>query len=105
MKTPKQKGHQLRSVEISCHAADARSVFLAGTFNSWAPRRLPNETSRRRNVARELTTRTGDLRLQILVDGEWVCKPGMDELNPTLMSDGDCVPSVYGTANRRLEVD
>ena len=41
MKTPKQKGHQLRSVEISCHAADARSVFLAGTFNSWAPGACP----------------------------------------------------------------
>lgn len=41
---------------------------------------------------------------KFLGDGEWACKPGLDEVDPTLLNEADCVPNVYGTANRRLEI-
>jgi 1,4-alpha-glucan branching enzyme len=37
MNTAKEKEHGLESVEVSYHAPDAGSVFLAGTFNAWDP--------------------------------------------------------------------
>jgi 1,4-alpha-glucan branching enzyme len=46
----------------------------------------------------------GIYEYKFLVDDEWVCKPGVDELDPTLLSDPNCVPNVYGTANRSVEV-
>ena len=46
----------------------------------------------------------GAYEYKFLVDDEWVCKPGVDELDPTLLNDADCVPNSYGTANRRIEV-
>jgi len=46
----------------------------------------------------------GIYEYKFLVDGQWVCKPGMDEHDPTLLSEADCVVNAYGTANRKLEV-
>jgi len=104
MKKAKQKGHSLGSVEISRHAPDAGSVFLAGTFNVWDPSACPMKrvTGGMWQVTLQLTP--GVYEYKFWVEGEWVCKPGVDELDPTLLSDSDCVPNVYGTANRRVEV-
>lgn len=104
MKTPKQKSHQLMSVEISCHAPDALTVFLAGTFNAWAPNACPMKRAAEELWHVTLQLAPGTYEYKFLVDGEWVCEPGVDEPDPTLLSETDCVPNVYGTANRRLEV-
>lgn len=101
MKKEKQKGHSLRPVEISCHAPDARDVFLAGTFNGWIPARAQCKGPQREcggqpyNLRRAFTSTNSWWT-------KWVCKPGKDELDPTLLREEDCVSHVYGTANRRV---
>ncbi|MDX1926173.1 MAG: hypothetical protein SFV81_06635 [Pirellulaceae bacterium] len=30
-----------KPVEVSCHAFDAQTVFVAGTFNDWRPEATP----------------------------------------------------------------
>ena len=104
MKRAKRQGRSLRSVEISCHAPDAQSVFLAGTFNAWDPSARPMKKATEGMWRSTLQLAPGVYEYKFLVDGEWVCKPGVDEIDPTLLSDSDCVPNVYGTANRRVEV-
>jgi 1,4-alpha-glucan branching enzyme len=104
MKKPKQKSHHFRSVEISCHAPDARNVFLAGTFNAWIPSACPMKRAAEGMWRLTLQLAPGIYEYKFFVDGEWVFKPGVDEVDPTLLSEADCVPNVYGTANRRLEV-
>ena len=104
MNTAKQKDHSLESVEISCHALDAGSVFLAGTFNAWDPSACPMQRAAGGVWRATLQLAPGIYEYKFLVDGKWVCKPGVDELDPSLLSDLDCVPNVCGTANRRVEV-
>ena len=104
MNTAKEKEHGLESVEISCHAPDAGSVFLAGTFNAWDPSACPMESAAEGTWLVTLQLAPGVYEYKFLVDNEWVCKPGVHELDPTLLSDSDCVPNVYGTANRRVEI-
>jgi 1,4-alpha-glucan branching enzyme len=104
MKTAKQKDHGLESVEIACHAPDVGSVFLAGTFNAWDPSACPMERAAEGMWLVTLQLAPGVYEYKFLVDDGWVCKPGVDELDPSLLSDSDCVPNVYGTANRRVKV-
>jgi 1,4-alpha-glucan branching enzyme len=104
MNTAKEKEHGLESVEISCHAPDAGSVFLAGTFNAWDPSTGPMERAAEGIWRVTLQLAPGVYEYKFFVDDEWVCKPGMDELDPSLLSNSGCVPNVYGTANHTVEV-
>ena len=103
MKTPKQENSQLTSVEVSCHAPDARTVFLAGAFDAWDPSACPMKRDAEGLWRTTLDQASGIYEYKFLVDDEWVCKPGVDELDPALC-EADCVPNMYGTANRRLEI-
>jgi Glycogen recognition site of AMP-activated protein kinase len=47
---------------------------------------------------------TGSYEYKFVVDGKWVCEPGVDEFDPKLVGSPDCVPNVYGTVNRKLDV-
>jgi 1,4-alpha-glucan branching enzyme len=104
MRKAKKQGHPLRSLEISCHAPEAQTVFHAGTFNDWSPSACPMKKTAEGSwhVTQQLAP--GVYEYKFLVDGEWVCKLGVDEFDPTLLSDRNCVPNVHGTANCRLEV-
>jgi 1,4-alpha-glucan branching enzyme len=104
MKKARQNGDSLRSVEISCQAPDAQSVFLTGTFNAWDPSACPMKRAVGGMWRVSLQLAPGVYEYKFLLDGEWVCKPGVYELDPMLLGEADCVPNVYGTANRRVEV-
>ena len=47
---------------------------------------------------------SGSYEYKFVVDGRWVCEPGVDEFDPKLVGSPDCVPNVYGSLNRKLEV-
>ena len=104
LETLERKGAHLRSVEISCHAPNAQGVFLAGTFNAWTPSACPMKRDAEGLWRTTLDLAPGTYEYKFLVDDEWACKPGLDELDPTLLCEADCVPNVYGTVNRRLEI-
>jgi Glycogen recognition site of AMP-activated protein kinase len=51
-----------------------------------------------------LTLPTGSYEYKFVVDGRWVCEPGVDEFDPKLIGSPDCFPNVFGSMNRRLDV-
>jgi 1,4-alpha-glucan branching enzyme len=75
MKRATQKGRSLRAVEISCHAPDARDVFLAGTFNGWDPSACSMKRAAQGMWRATLQLAPGIYEYKFLVDGKWVCKP------------------------------
>lgn len=105
MAKPNQKREELKVVEISCSTSNAREVFVAGTFNNWHPNLTPMESKGGGVWSTTLRLKPGTYEYKFLIDGEWSCKPGLHEFDPSLSELPDCVHNVYGTMNRKLEVD
>lgn len=82
-KTTRHKG--IQSTRFSCPAADAKAVFLAGTFNKW----------------NAVDLKPGRYEYKFVVDGAWCCGPGHDGDDHECP---ECVPNSFGTKNRVLEV-
>jgi len=87
-------------VKFSCHAPEADSVFIAGTFNDWNPEQLPMERKEEGHWEADLDMKVGSYEYKFVVDSEWVCMPGCDDECPC----SDCVWNEHGTINRVLEV-
>ena len=103
MKKKEERGH-LQSVEITCAAPDAREVSIGGTFNDWDASRTPMSKSADGTWRVMLRLPAGSYEYKFVVDGKWVCEPGVDEFDPKLAGSPDCVPNVYGSWNRKLDV-
>ena len=103
MKKNEHRDH-LKSVEISCLAPDAQEVSVGGTFNGWDPTRAPMSRTADGTWHITLKLEPGTYEYKFLVDGNWCCKPGVDESDPQLLDSADCVPNVFGSMNRKLEV-
>ncbi|HNO78151.1 MAG TPA: glycogen-binding domain-containing protein [Phycisphaerae bacterium] len=98
MKTKTEK--KQKETDISCTAPDAKSVFVAGTFNDWDPKATPMKQSGDGKWIARIDLASGRHEFKFIVDGEWCCAPGCE---------GDhvcahCVPNDCGTMNRVLEV-
>lgn len=96
------KKPHLKPIEISCHAPEANTIFVAGTFNDWKTdatalhNHLPNS-----KWAVTLPLPKGHHEYKFLVDGKWCCEPGIPDES---RDDSTCVHNSYGTMNRVLEV-
>lgn len=90
----------VNTVNISCHAPEAGSVFVAGTFNDWNPEQFPLEGMEEGHWQTSLDLKAGRYEYKFVVDGQWICMPGCEEkcLCP------DCVWNEHGSMNRVLEV-
>ncbi len=89
-----------KAATISCTAPDAKSVFVAGTFNDWNPECAPMKRSEDGQWSANFDLIPGRYEFKFIVDGEWCCAPGCE---------GDhvcakCVSNDCGTMNRVLEV-
>jgi 1,4-alpha-glucan branching enzyme len=104
MSKAKQATVTTKSVAISCAAPLAKEVFVAGTFNDWNPSANPLAKESDGTWAIKLRLPIGDYEYKFIVDGQWRCKPDVDEFDPALWSDEDCVKNVHGTLNRKLIV-
>ena len=100
----KKERHHLKSVEISCFAPDAQEVSIGGTFNGWDPSRTLMSKSADGTWRVILQLPAGSHEYKFVVDGKWVCEPGVDEFDPKLVGSPDCVANVFGSMNRKLEV-
>ncbi|MBI3476406.1 MAG: glycoside hydrolase family 13 [Acidobacteria bacterium] len=103
MKKEKERDH-LKSVEITCLAPEAQEVLVGGTFNGWDPSQTPMRESADGIWRVMLQVPTGSYEYKFVVDGKWVCEPGVDEFDPKLVGSPDCVPNVFGSMNRKLQV-
>lgn len=96
-----KKNHS-KTVELSCQAPEAKSVFVAGTFNDWKPdvtplhNHLPNG-----KWAVSLPLPRGHHEYKFVIDGQWCCEPGCEH---EYSGCPKCVPNDFGTMNRVLEV-
>jgi 5'-AMP-activated protein kinase regulatory beta subunit len=96
-----KKSHS-RSVEFSCHAPQARAVFVAGTFNEWKPDAVPLRPDLQNGTwTVRLPLPQGRHEFKFVVDGEWCCEPGCEH---EYRGCPKCVPNEFGTMNRVLEV-
>ena len=97
MKKPKSK-----PVEFSCHAPQAKAVFVAGTFNDWKPNAAPlhNHLPNGKWTV-TLSLPPGRHEYKFVVDGQWCCEPGREH---EYQGFANCVPNDFGTMNRVLEV-
>lgn len=103
MKRKKERDHP-KSVEITCFAPDAQEVFVGGTFNGWGPRQTPMRKNADGTWRVTLQLPSGCHEYKFVVDGKWVCEPGVNEFDPKLIGSPDYVPNVYGSMNRKLDV-
>lgn len=96
------KKNQSKSIEFSCHAPEAKAVFVAGTFNGWkvnaAPLRLD---SAKGHWTGTLQLPPGHHEFKFVVDGRWCCEPGCEQ---KFRDCPKCVANDLGTMNRTLEV-
>ena len=92
---------ELSATTFSCHATNAKSVFLAGTFNGWDPTVTPMQKNDDGEWSIQLTLAPGLYEYKFVVDGEWCCEPGQADLDTAAP---DCVPNSFGTMNRQLHI-
>ena len=95
---------QLRPVELSCFAPDAQQVCVGGTFNGWDASTTPLKKAAGGVWWVMLQLSPGTHEYKFVVDGTWICEPGVDESDPKLRDSADYVPNVHGSMNRKLEV-
>lgn len=91
-----------KPVEFSCHAPEAKAVFVAGTFNDWKPDAAPlhNHLPNNKWIV-TLPLPPGRYEYKFVVDGHWCCEPGREDEYQSYIK---CVPNDFGTMNRVLEV-
>lgn len=59
--------------EFTCQAPDAKSVYLAGTFNDWSESGTPLKKNRNGNWSTILSLPPGRYEYKFLIDGRWCC--------------------------------
>jgi 1,4-alpha-glucan branching enzyme len=103
MKKNKPRGN-LKSVEVACFAPDAQDVSVGGTFNGWDPTRAPMSRTADGTWHLTLKLAPGTYEYKFLVDGNWCCKPGVDESDARLLDSADFVRNALGCMNCKLQV-
>ena len=79
---------------LQCHAPDAKSVYVAGTFNEWRPDATTLQPLSAGLWAIELELPPGDYEYRFVVDGCWSSDPDADVT----------VPNPFGSYNDVLRV-
>lgn len=96
------KKNRTKTVEFSCHAPEAKSVFVAGTFNDWKPDGTPlHNHVPNGKWAVKLPLQRGHHEFKFVIDGRWCCEQGCEH---EYSGCPKCVPNDCGTMNRVLEV-
>ena len=99
--TPATRSGRKTATPFSCHAPEARAVFVAGTFNDWDPVATPMTRGAVGNWTASLQLDPGHHEFKFVVDGEWCCEPGCET---AYLGCPKCVPNSCGTMNRVVEV-
>ena len=97
-----QADSHVHRVHLSCHAPEAKAVFVSGTFNDWKPDATPLHRHRPNDEwTGTVPLPPGRHEYKFVVDGEWCCEPGIQDEH---RSSNECVANELGTMNRVLEV-
>ncbi len=85
---------------FTCASTEARSVFLAGTFNGWDTESTPMERQPDSTWRTTLDLAPGPYEYKFVVDGAWCCDPAPEGIEALVR----CVPNPFGTMNYATEV-
>ena len=97
-----QADSHVHRVHLSCHAPEAKAVFVAGTFNDWKPDATPLHRHRPNDEwTGTVPLPPGRHEYKFVVDGQWCCEPGTPDES---RDDANCCANSFGTMNRVLEV-
>ena len=92
---------ETKPVKFSCHAPNAKTVFVAGTFNDWNPEVIPLYREPDGHWRTTLPLTPGHHEYKFIVDGQWCCEPGCEH---EYQGCPKCCANAFGTMNRVLEV-
>ena len=95
------KHPKIKATAFTCHAPEAQTVFVAGTFNEWNSEATPMAKSADGNWIVAVELPPGRHEFKFVVDGNWCCEPGCDETNRDCPK---CVPNPFGTMNRVVDI-
>lgn len=93
---------QKKSIRFEHPAPDAKSAFLAGTFNDWSTESLPMTRDDEGVWSVALDLPPGRYEFKFFVDSQWCCGPDCDSRN---YECPQCVVNECGTMNRVIEVE
>lgn len=96
-----KKSKGTKATVIQCRAAEAKAVFLAGTFNRWKPDATPMAKDANGNWRVALDLKPGRYEFKFVIDGAWCCEPDHDTPHHDCMN---CVPNAFGTMNHVVQV-
>lgn len=100
-KSKPERNQSSGCIEFICHAPDAQSVFVAGSFNAWQVNATPLSRGEDGTWKVSLNLAPGRYEWKFIVDGQWCCEPGCDGPHSGCPN---CVTNEFGTMNRVLEV-
>ncbi len=83
-----------KEVEFKVHSPDAKSVFVAGSFNDWDTKALPMRKSRDGTWRARIELPVGRHEYKYFIDGAWA-------------QDSSCaetVPNTFGTSNCAITI-
>ena len=90
-----------QATRFTCHAPEAKAVFLVGTFNAWKPDSTPMAKGTGGDWGVALDLPPGHHEFKFVVDGSCCCEPGCEK---AYQGCPKCVPNPFGTMNRVIEV-
>ena len=85
---------QSPTISLQFNAPEARSVFVAGTFNDWEPSATPLKKTAGGKWATELSLQPGQYEYLFVVDNRWIVDPSAKQ----------AVPNPFGGNNGLLSV-
>ena len=91
-----------KDVWFRCVAPTSKTLFLAGTFNSWDPTATPMQPDGAAEWYVELKLSPGKYEYKYVVDGVWFCEPGVADED---YAGEDAVVNSFGTKNRIMQVE
>lgn len=88
------KAKTKKAVEFKYCAPDAKSVRLAGDFNSWDQESLSAKKDKSGCWKVKVALAPGSYQYKFLVDGQWQNDP----------SCSSCIPNSFGSLNCKIDV-
>jgi 1,4-alpha-glucan branching enzyme len=90
----------MTTVRFTLPYLPAEEVFLAGSFNQWAPRQLPLTESRNGDWTTKVDLAPGDYEYLFIADGRWIADPNNSETRPNPHGGHNSVIRVASPAPR-----
>jgi len=83
-----------KKITFEFYAPEARSVFIAGSFNEWKPAANPLKKDKKGNWSTVVNLIPGSYEYRFIADGLWEDDPTCEMRNVNQYGDYNCVLNV-----------